>query len=73
MSQLEPSSPEQHAGNHRGHGWMMMICCVPMIAIAILLVTTGVASAGFLFAAVGCTVMMAFMMRGMSHGREDRS
>ncbi len=49
-----------------GHGWMMIVCCIPMLAIAVLLVATGVASAGFLFFAVACTAMMAMMMRGMS-------
>ena len=58
------------AGGHGqgGHGWMMIACCIPMLAIAGILVATGVASPGFLFAAVGCTLMMALMMRGMGHG-----
>lgn len=47
----------------------MIVCCVPMLAIAGVLVATGVLSAGFLFLAVGCTAMMALMMRGMGHGR----
>lgn len=64
---LQPPS-EPHTGGHRGgHGWMMMICCIPMIIIAIALVATGIASPGFLLAAVACTAMMFFMMRGM-HG-----
>ena len=46
---------------------MMMICCIPMIVIAVALVATGAASPGFLFAAVLCTAMMALMMRGMDH------
>ena len=57
---------------HR-HGWLMIACCIPMIGIAIALVATGVIGFGFLLVALGCTVMMALMMRGMSHGdrRED--
>lgn len=52
-----------------GHGrWMMIACCVPMLAIAVVLVATGVAGAGFIFAAVACTAMMAVMMIGMSPG-----
>lgn len=47
---------------------MMMICCIPMLVIAVVLVVTGVASVGFLFIAVLCTAMMAMMMRGMNHG-----
>jgi hypothetical protein len=48
-----------------GHGWMMIACCIPMLVIAVALVATGVATPGFLFAAVACTAMMALMMRGM--------
>jgi len=58
------TKPDQERG-HAGHGWMMMICCVPMLVIAIVLVATGVASVGFIFAAVMCTAMMAMMMSMM--------
>jgi len=61
-----PGDPK--AGGHGGHSWMMMVCCIPMLVIAVALVATGVASVGFLFVAVMCTVMMAMMMRGMNHG-----
>jgi hypothetical protein len=47
---------------------MMLICCIPMLVLAALLVATGVASSGFLFAALACTAMMALMMRAMGHG-----
>ncbi|HJS92628.1 MAG TPA: hypothetical protein VJ741_00090 [Solirubrobacteraceae bacterium] len=58
-----------HAGhNHGGHRWMMIACCIPMIAIAIGLVATGVVGVGFIFIALACTAMMAMMHRGMSHG-----
>jgi hypothetical protein len=33
----------------------MMICCIPMIIIAVVLVATGVVGAGFIFAAVKCS------------------
>ena len=56
------------AGGHGGHGWMMIACCIPMLAIAGVLVATGVASPAFLVVAVGCTLMMALMMRGMGRG-----
>ncbi len=61
---------EGHVGHegHRSHGWMMIACCIPMLAIAGILVATGVLSAGFLLVALGCTAMMALMMRGMGHG-----
>jgi hypothetical protein len=53
--------------SHGGHAWMMIACCVPMLVIAGILVATGTASPGFLAVAVGCTLMMALMMRGMGH------
>jgi len=59
------------AGGHGGHGWMMIACCIPMLAIAVILVATGAVSPAFLAAAVGCTLMMALMMRGMGHGGGD--
>ena len=61
---------DAHAGHggHGGHGWMMIACCIPMLVIAIVLVATGVAGFGFIFAALACTAMMALMMGGMSHG-----
>ena len=31
---------QEGKGAHRGHGLMMLVCCIPMIAIAVLLVTT---------------------------------
>ena len=51
-----------------GHGLMMLVCCIPMLAIAVLLVVTGVASSGILLVALGCTAMMAMMMWSMPGG-----
>lgn len=66
---LRPSAAESpKTAHHVGHGWMMMICCIPMVAIAIALVAAGIASPGFLFAAGACVAMMALMMRAMDHG-----
>lgn len=69
----EPDHPSaQHGpdhGGHAGHGWMMMICCVPMLVVAVALVATGTAGAGTIVVAIGCTLMMAMMMRGGGHGR----
>jgi hypothetical protein len=59
----QPLGPQDHRGH--GHGWMMAVVCLPMIAIAVVLVTTGVANSGFLVIAVMCALMMAVMMRGM--------
>ena len=60
-------SREGHEPGHGRHGWLMIACCIPMLAIALALVVTGVVSPGFLFVAVACTAMMALMMRGMGH------
>jgi hypothetical protein len=63
---------EHQPGGHRGHGLMMLACCVPMLLIAVALVVTGVAGSGAIVAALLCTAMMAammFMMRG-GHGHK---
>jgi hypothetical protein len=59
----QTTKPAKH-----GHGWMMIVCCIPMLVIAIALVATGVVGVGLLFAAIMCTAMMAMMMRAMSGG-----
>jgi hypothetical protein len=51
---------------------MMIACCIPMLVIAVALVASGVASSGLVVAAIGCTAMMAVMMRGMDHGAGGR-
>ncbi len=58
---------------HGSHSWMMIACCIPMLIIAVALVAAGVASPGFIVAAIACTAMMALMMRGMDHGGGDGS
>ena len=60
-------APTTH--RHGRHGLMMIVCCIPMLLIAGVLVLTGVLSAGFLLVAVACTAMMALMMTGMNDGR----
>lgn len=72
MSEFDAArtDPDQDPG-HRGHHWMMIACCVPMLAIALALVAAGVVNAGFLLVAVGCTAMMYLMMRGMGHDSSD--
>lgn len=57
---------------HGGHSWLMIVCCIPMLAIAVALVVSGAASPGFVFVAIGCTVMMALMMR-MDHSDDETS
>ena len=77
--QPEPSTPTEphHAGQepdggahgaHGGHGLMMIVCCVPMLAIAGLLFLTGVAGSGIIVTALLCTAMMAAMMFAMPGG-----
>lgn len=61
----EETGPGPGHGHHR---WMMIACCIPMLAIAIVLVATGVVGPGFIIVAIACVVMMALMMGGMSHG-----
>lgn len=60
------TQPHQHpTGGHGGHRLMMIACCIPMLVVAVALVATRVVSLSFLFIAIGCTVLMALMMRGM--------
>lgn len=59
-----------HAGGH-GHRWMMIACCIPMLAIAGVIALSG-AGFGFFIVAVACTAMMAAMMAGMSGEERDR-
>ena len=77
MNQQDPrrTAPDDQRSSHsahHGHGWMMIVCCIPMLAIAIALVATGVASYGFLVVAIMCTAMMAMMMIGMTHGNDKQ-
>lgn len=53
--------------SHR-HGWMMIICCVPMLVAVVALAALGVISPGFVAIAVACAVLMGLMMAGMSGG-----
>ncbi len=62
-SRLNDAQP--HRG---GHGWLMALMCLPMLAIGIVLVATGVVGGSFLFLGIGCFAMMMLMMRGMDHG-----
>jgi hypothetical protein len=67
---LGDETKQDQGARHAKHGWLMVACCIPMLAIAGALVATGVVSPGFLLLAVGCTAMMASMMRGMDHGED---
>lgn len=68
-----PSTEDQHTGHesrggHRGHGLMMIACCIPMLLIAGVLVLTGAAGSGLIVSALLCTAMMAAMMFVMPGG-----
>lgn len=67
----DTATDREETGRDPGHGhhrWMMIACCIPMLAIAIALVATGVVGAGFIIVAIACVLMMALMMGSMSHG-----
>ncbi len=77
---MSPSETDQvpdrdDEGAKKGKGghsrWMMIACCVPMLAIAVVIAASG-AGYGFLVIAVMCTAMMAMMMGGMSPGGRSR-
>lgn len=55
-------------GAHGGHKLMMIICCIPMLAIAGLLFLTGLAGSGVIVSALLCTALMAAMMFAMPGG-----
>ena len=69
---VEPQTHESHHSGHGSHSWMMIACCIPMLIIAVALVVTGIASPGLVVAAIACTAVMAFMMRGMDHHEGER-
>ena len=54
-----------------GHHWLMIACCIPMLAIAGAIALSG-AGFGFFVIAVACTAMMGAMMGAMSGGDERR-
>lgn len=58
---------------HKGHHRLMMVaCCLPMLAIVLVLVITGVVNASYLLLVGVCVLVMAVMMGGMRHERHDR-
>ena len=71
QEQLNPPTGTDHDA-HSGHRWMMLICCVPMIAIVLLLIVSGAAGSGALLWALGCVAMMAAMMFMMPGGHSHK-
>lgn len=60
----EPSEQPNPHGSHQEHNWMMLLMCIPLVAIGIWLLATG-AGAGALISGVICMAMMAVMHLGM--------
>ena len=52
-------------GAHRGHRWMMIACCIPMLVVVATLIATGVAGTGAIIYAALCLAMMWLMMKAM--------
>lgn len=70
-----PETDHTPVGTHAGHGahrWMMLICCIPMVAIVVLLIVSGTAGSGALLWALGCIAMMAAMMFMMPSGHDHK-
>ncbi|MBI2705529.1 MAG: hypothetical protein HYX32_09605 [Actinobacteria bacterium] len=65
------TGPAAPGGHHAGHGWRMLICCIPMIVIVGALVATGVLGPGLLIFAALCVGLMALMMAAMSGDHPD--
>jgi hypothetical protein len=71
-AQLPAQEPAVGHSRHGGHGLMMLVCCIPVILLAVALVATGVTGSGAIVGALLCTAMMAVMMLAMpgGHGHE---
>lgn len=62
----EEQPPKTRSGHGRGH-WLMMLCCVPMIVVAIVLVASGTSLAPLVIA-LACAGLMAAMMLAVMRG-----
>jgi hypothetical protein len=71
----DPGSPHDHraagSAGHEGHGWLMIACCIPMLVVVGILFASGVVGGFFVFLALACTALMAFMMHGMHGAGQD--
>ena len=74
LTETGHTSVGTHTGHHAhsGHRWMMLICCIPMVAIVVLLIASGTAGSGAFVWALGCVAMMAAMMFMMPGGHNHR-
>lgn len=60
-----------HDRRGRGHAFMMLLMCAPMLVLVTFLVISGAADASSFVVAAACMAMMVVMMRGMGRG-DDR-
>lgn len=68
LRQEAPARGEGRSHSHHGHGLMMLVCCIPMLIIAGVLVLAGIAGPQVILIALVCTAMMAAMMLAMPGG-----
>lgn len=66
-SEPAPARPGR-APRALGHRAMMVICLIPILAVAIALVSTGTVGVGILVFAGACVLMMVMMMGGGGRG-----
>lgn len=50
-----------HTGR-RGHGLMMLVCCIPVVVLVVALIASSRFSLGALLPALACLAMMGVMM-----------
>lgn len=66
-----PDVPEKHNHRHGAHMWMMLLMCLPLVAVGIWSFASG-ANPGGLIAGLLCMGMMAVMHLGMGRGKSHR-
>ncbi len=66
--------PDPSNGDHRGNGWPIAACRIPMLAVAVALVLAHRAGVAFLILFASCTALLALVMAGISrpHWRHVR-
>lgn len=67
-SGVQPGPGGMRHGGPGRHTLLMIACCIPIVALAVLLVATGAAGPGVFLVALACLVMMGAMMFMMGRG-----
>ena len=57
--------PASGGRDHKGNGWPIAACCVPMMAGAVALMLVDRASVVFLVLFTACTALVALLMAGI--------